>query len=208
METAPNAATAGVIGLGDIGRGVAGALAKAGMGLTVCDIRPEATEPFAHSARIASGPADLAGTSDVIVVAVVDDAQVLAVLGGDEGALAGAKPGSIVLVLSTVSPDTVQSVAELAATVGVDVLDCGVSGGPAAAAEGSLVAMLGGDQAVIDRVAPVLDGFSSQAVRMGPLGAGLQAKLARNLVQYASWLAAYEAQELAESAGIDLLKLA
>jgi len=200
--------TAGVIGLGDIGRGVAGALARAGIGLTVCDIRAEATEPFADTARIAEGPADLAGTSDVIVVAVVNDAQVLSVLDGDAGALAGAKPGSAVVVVSTVSPDTVRTVAELAAARGVDVLDCGVSGGTVASAEGTLVSMLGGDEDVIDRVRPVLDAFSSLVVRMGPLGAGLQAKLARNLVQYASWLAAYEAQTLAEAAGIDLLKLA
>jgi 3-hydroxyisobutyrate dehydrogenase-like beta-hydroxyacid dehydrogenase len=200
--------TAGVIGLGDIGRGVAGALARAGIGLCVCDVRAEATAPFAETARIAEGPADLAGSSDVIVVAVVNDAQVLSVLGGESGALAGAKPGSTVLVLSTVSPDTVRTVAELASARGVDVVDCGVSGGPSAAAEGSLVAMLGGDDEVIERVRPVLDAFSSLVVRMGPLGAGLQAKLARNLVQYASWLAAYEAQRLAEAAGIELSKLA
>jgi len=200
--------TAGVIGLGEIGRGVASALAKAGIPLTVCDILPTATEPFAAVARIARDPADLAGTSDVIVVAVVDDAQAMAVLDGEEGALAGAIPGSVVLLLSTVSPETVRAVARLALVRGVDVLDCGVSGGPAAASAGSLIAMLGGDQKVVDRVAPVLDGFTSLTVRMGPLGAGLQAKLARNLVQYASWMAAFEAQELAEAAGIDLLKLA
>jgi 3-hydroxyisobutyrate dehydrogenase len=207
--TAPGeATTAGVIGLGDIGRGVGGALATAGVGLTVCDIREEATAAFADSARIARDPADLAGTSDVVVVAVVNDAQVLSVLDGDTGALAGAKPGSTVLVLSTVSPGTVHAVAEMARAKDVDVVDCGVSGGPAAAEQGALVSMVGGDEAVIDRIRPVLDAYSSLVVRMGPLGAGLQAKLARNLVQYASWLAAYEAQELAEAAGVDLLKLA
>ena len=68
--------------------------------------------------------------------------------------------------------------------------------------------MVGGDAAVIERIRPVLDAFSSLVVHMGPLGAGLQAKLARNLVQYGSWLAAYEAQVLAEAAGIELAKLA
>ena len=199
---------AGVIGLGDIGRGVAGALARAGVPLTVCDIRAEATEPFAESARVATGPADLAGTSDVVVVAVVNDAQVLGVLEGSDGALAAAAPGSSVLVVSTVSPDTVHAVADLARARHVEVDDCGVSGGPTAAAEGSLVSMLGGDPAAVERVRPVVDTFSSLVVHMGPLGAGLQAKLARNLVQYGSWLAAYEAQVLAEAAGIELGKLA
>jgi 3-hydroxyisobutyrate dehydrogenase-like beta-hydroxyacid dehydrogenase len=196
---------AGVIGLGDIGRGVAGALAHAGVELTVCDVRPEATEPLAASARIAADPSDLAATSDVILVAVTNDAQVLDVA---QSAMSGARPGSTLLILSTVSPDTVHTVAERGSGRGVHVLDCGVSGGPAAAAEGKLVAMVGGDQDVIDRVRPVLDGFCSLVLCMGPLGAGLRAKLARNLVQYASWLAAYEAQVLAEAAGIELAKLA
>jgi len=111
-------------------------------------------------------------------------------------------------VLSTVSPDTVGKVAEMAGGAGVDVADCGVSGGTTAAAEGSLVSMVGGDDTVVERIRPVLDTFSSHVVHMGPLGAGLQAKLARNLVQYGSWLAAYEAQVLAEAAGIELSKLA
>ena len=68
--------------------------------------------------------------------------------------------------------------------------------------------MIGGDEEVVEPIRPVLDTFCSLVVRMGPLGAGLQAKLARNLVQYASWLAAYEAQVLAEAAGIELAKLA
>ena len=68
--------------------------------------------------------------------------------------------------------------------------------------------MVGGDAAVIERVRPVLDAFTSLVVHMGPLGSGLKAKLARNLVQYGSWLAAYEAQVLAEAAGIELAKLA
>ena len=68
--------------------------------------------------------------------------------------------------------------------------------------------MVGGDADVVERVRPVLDAFSSLVVHMGPLGTGLAAKLARNLVQYGSWLAAYEAQVLAEAAGIELAKLA
>jgi 3-hydroxyisobutyrate dehydrogenase len=142
-------ATVGVIGLGDIGGGVAAGLVRAGVDLVVCDIRPESTAPFAEMARVA----------------------------------------------------------ELAGAGGVSVVDCGVSGGPSSAADGALISMIGGDDDVVERIRPVLDAFSSLVVRMGPLGAGLQAKLARNLVQYASWLAAYEAQVLAEAAGIELAKL-
>lgn len=200
--------TVGVIGLGDIGSGVAAGLVRAGIDLVVCDIRPESTAPFADTARMATDPAELGALVDVVVVAVVTDDQVLAVLDGATGAMAGARPGSTILILSTVAPRTLARVAELAGSGDVDVVDCGVSGGPTAAAEGALVSMIGGDDAVVARIRPVLDAFSSLVVRMGPLGAGLHAKLARNLVQYASWLAAYEAQVLAEAAGVDLAKLA
>ena len=200
--------TVGVIGLGDIGRGVADGVLRAGLNLVVCDLRPEATAPFATKAHVAGTPAELGARADVVVVAVVNDRQVLAVLDGDDGALAGLAPGSVVVVLSTVAPTTVEAAAQLARRRDVDVIDCGVSGGPQASVDGTLVAMVGGDDAVIERVRPVLDTFTSLVVHMGPLGAGLKAKLARNLVQYGSWLAAYEAQVLAEAAGIELAKLA
>ena len=207
-EPAKPVTTVGVVGLGDIGRGVAEAVGRAGFGLGVCDKRAEITAPFEGSARVAATPASLGAGSDVVIVVVVDDRQVLAVIDGTDGALAGMAPGSTVVILSTVSPGTVEVVAEKASARGIGVVDCGVSGGPAAAAAGSLVAMVGGEAEVIERVRPVLDTFTSLVVHMGPLGAGLKAKLARNLVQYGSWLAAYEAQVLAEAAGIELAKLA
>jgi 3-hydroxyisobutyrate dehydrogenase len=200
--------TVGVIGLGDIGRGVADAVVRARLPLVVCDLRAEATTAFETTAHVAGTPALLGARADVVVVAVVNDDQVLAVLDGNDGALAGTVPGSVVVILSTVAPGTVETVADRATRRDVDVIDCGVSGGPQASADGTLVAMVGGDAAVIERVRPVLDAFTSLVVHMGPLGAGLKAKLARNLVQYGSWLAAYEAQVLAEAAGIELAKLA
>jgi 3-hydroxyisobutyrate dehydrogenase len=200
--------TVGVIGLGDIGRGVADGVVRAGLDLGVCDLRSDATDPYAELSHVAADPSSLGARSDVVVVAVVDDRQVLAVLDGADGALAGMARGATVVILSTVSLETVESVASSASARGVDVVDCGVSGGPAAATEGTLVAMVGGDASAIARVRPVLDSFTSLVVHMGPLGAGLKAKLARNLVQYGSWLAAYEAQVLAEAAGVELSKLA
>ncbi len=208
MEAEPSSPTVGVIGLGDIGSGVAAGLVRAGVDLVVCDIRAESTAPFADTARLASDPAELGRLVDVVVVAVVTDEQVLAVLDGAGGALSRARPGSTVVIVSTISPSTLTRVAELAGVCGVSVVDCGVSGGPSSAAEGALISMIGGDDDVVERIRPVLEAFSSLVVRMGPLGSGLQAKLARNLVQYASWLAAYEAQVLAEAAGIELAKLA
>jgi 3-hydroxyisobutyrate dehydrogenase-like beta-hydroxyacid dehydrogenase len=198
----------GVVGLGAIGDGVARNVERAGLPLVVCDVRAEATEPYRASATVADTPAELARGADVVVVAVVDDAQVHAVLSGPTGALAAARPDTVVLVVSTITTACVEAIGKEAAERGVAVLDCGVSGGPSAAASGELVCMVGGDPAAIDRVRPVLDAMGSLTVPMGGFGTGLAAKLARNLVQYASWLAAYEAQVLAEAAGVDLLKLA
>jgi 3-hydroxyisobutyrate dehydrogenase len=209
-DPAPSALvpTVGVIGLGAIGDGVATSVLRAGFPLVVCDVRAEATEKYGDRAEVATSPADLVGRADVVVVAVVDDEQVHAVLSGPEGGLAAAGPDTAIVIVSTISVPCVRALGAEADALGVPMLDCGVTGGPAAAASGDLVCMVGGDPAVIERVRPVFDAISSLAVTMGPFGTGLAAKLARNLITYGSWLAALEGQQLAEAAGISLAQLA
>lgn len=199
--------TVGVVGLGDIGNGVATSLGREGFPLVLYDVRPEATAPYAETAAIVDSPAALARHADVVVVAVVNDEQVHAVLSGPDGGLAAGGPGTTFVVVSTISLPCVRAIGAEAAGHGVPVLDCGVSGGPTAAASGDLVCMVGGDPAVIERTQPVFEAIASSTVTMGPFGAGLAAKLARNIVTYGSWLAAYEAQRLAEAAGIVLTDL-
>lgn len=198
----------GVIGLGVIGGGIARALVTAGMDVTVCDVRTEALEPFRTGARVASSPADLAGYADTVVVAVFDDEQVRQVLTGAQGFLSAARPSAAIVVVSTVSLSTIREMAAAAGERDAVLVDCGVTGGPAAAAGGELVALIGGSDIDVERVRPIVAAFSSHVISMGPLGTGIQAKLARNLIQYGSWLAAYEGQAIAEAAGIDLRKLA
>lgn len=207
-EDPPDLPTVGVIGLGAIGDGVAANVRAAGFPLVVSDVREEATARYADTAAVAASPADLARAADVVVVAVVNDEQVHAVLSGPGGALAAARPGTAVVIVSTITPACVRAVGAEADAVGVALVDCGVSGGPSAAASGELICMVGGDGAVVERLTPVFDAIGSLTVRMGPFGTGLAAKLARNLVQYGGWLAAYEGQVLAEAAGIELAKLA
>ena len=199
--------TVGVIGLGAIGDGVATSVLREGFPLVVCDVRPEATARYAETAEVASSPADLAGRSDVVVVAVVDDDQVHEVLSGPDGGLGGGRRHRLRHREHHLG-SCVQAVGAEAAALGVTVLDCGVTGGPAAAASGDLVCMVGGDPAAIERLGPFFAAVSSLTVTMGPFGTGLAAKLARNLITYGSWLAAYEGQRLAEAAGISLLQLA
>jgi 3-hydroxyisobutyrate dehydrogenase len=198
----------GVIGLGAIGDGVSTSVLRAGLPLVVFDVRPEALDHYREEATVAGSATELVRLSDVVVVAVVNDEQVHTVLSGPEGGLAAADPQTTVVIVSTISAPCVQAVGAEAAALGVPILDCGVTGGPAAAASGDLVCMVGGDPAVIERLEPVFGAIASLTVTMGPFGTGLAAKLARNLVQYGSWLAAYEGQRLAEAAGVGLADLA
>ena len=198
----------GVIGLGAIGDGVSTSVLRAGLPLVVFDVRPEALDQYREEATVAGSVAELVRLSDVVVVAVVNDEQVHAVLSGPGGGLAAADPQTTVVIVSTISAPCVQAVGAEAAALGVPILDCGVTGGPAAAASGDLVCMVGGDPAVIERLEPVFGAIASLTVPMGPFGAGLAAKLARNLITYGSWLAAFEGQQLAEAAGIPLARLA
>jgi 3-hydroxyisobutyrate dehydrogenase len=191
----------GVIGLGDMGGGIAHALVGAEVDVTVCDLREEATAPFREGARVAATPAALAAETDVVVVVVFSDAQVRAVLQGPDGVFAGARAGTVVVVVSTIPTASLLELRAAGAEHDVAVLDCGVSGGPDASAAGDLVCMIGGSAEEVERVRPVLDVMSCLVLHMGPPGAGLAAKLARNLITYGSWLAAFEAQELAEAAG-------
>lgn len=198
----------GIIGLGDIGAGVAQSCIAAGLTTTVCDIRADALARFEGQATTTTSPSSLASSCDVIVVAVVNDAQVEAVLTGDDGALGSLQAGTVIVVVSTISPPTISAMATRAAEAGGRLIDCGVSGGPSAAKAGELISMVGGDDEAIERARPVLDAMSSLVVTMGGLGSGLIAKLARNVVQYGGWLAAYEGAQIAEAAGVDLAKLA
>ncbi len=145
--------TVGVIGLGAIGDGVATSVLRQGLPLVVCDVRPEATEKYRDTAEVASSPADLVGRCDVVVVAVVNDEQVHAVLSGPDGGLAAGGAGTTVIVVSTISAAVRPGHRGRGrSALGVPVLDCGVTGGPAAAASGDLVCMVGGDPDVIERV--------------------------------------------------------
>ncbi|MET0897068.1 MAG: NAD(P)-binding domain-containing protein [Mycobacterium sp.] len=192
---------AGVIGLGMIGGGVAVSLARSGRVPAVYDVRADAAGELAGVPAISVSPAEVARGSDVVLVAVVDATQVRAVLAGPEGVLAGAHPGLIVVVLSTVAVPEVHEIASLCAEAGVALIDCGVTPGDQAARNG-LVAMVGGDDCTVRRAMPVLSDFAKRVVHCGPLGAGMATKIARNVITFGSWRAAHEAAELARSAGV------
>ncbi|CAN5623263.1 hypothetical protein BH10ACT9_BH10ACT9_16870 [soil metagenome] len=197
----PSRPRAGVIGLGMIGGGVAVSLARRGRVPAVYDVRLDAAGDLDGVPEVSPSPAEVARDSDVVLVAVVDAAQVREVLSGPDGVLAGSRPGLIVVVLSTVAVPEVHELAALCAEVDVALLDCGVTPGDQAAHNG-LVAMVGGDDCTVRRAMPVLSDFAKRVVHCGPVGAGMATKIARNVVTFGSWRAAHEAAELARAAGV------
>jgi 3-hydroxyisobutyrate dehydrogenase-like beta-hydroxyacid dehydrogenase len=185
-----------------IGGGVAVSLARSGRVPAVYDIRPGAADDLAGVPALLASPAEVARASDVVLVAVVDADQARTVLSGPDGVLTGAHPGLVVVLLSTVAVPVVHELAATCAAAGVSLLDCGVTPGDKAADNG-LVAILGGDQDVVGRAMPVLADFAKQVVHCGPLGAGMAAKIARNVITYGSWFVVHEAATLAGAAGVD-----
>jgi 3-hydroxyisobutyrate dehydrogenase-like beta-hydroxyacid dehydrogenase len=197
---------AGVIGLGMIGGGVAVSLARSGRIPAVYDIRPDAADALAGVPAPLGSPAEVARASDVVLVAVVDADQARTVLSGPDGVLAGAHPGLVVVLLSTVAVPVVHDLAATCASAGAALLDCGVTPGDRAA-ENGLVAILGGAPDTVQRAMPVLADFAKRVVHCGPLGAGMATKIARNVITYGSWHVVHEAATLAAAAGVDPVTL-
>jgi 3-hydroxyisobutyrate dehydrogenase len=195
--------TAGVIGLGMIGGGVAVSLARSGRPPVVYDIRPGAADDLDGVAPCVGSVGELAGASDVVLVAVVDADQARAVFAD---LLPAARRGQVVVLLSTVAVPVVHELAAACDEHGVSLLDCGVTPGDQAAHHG-LVAILGGDQEAVTRARPVLDDFAKKVVHCGPLGAGMATKIARNVVTYGTWRAVHEATVLARGAGVEPARL-
>jgi 3-hydroxyisobutyrate dehydrogenase len=198
----------GFVGLGQIGTPMASRLLAWPGGLTVFDVVPDACTSFAEQgAHVAASPAEVAARSSVISIMVRDDAQVTEVLTGPDGILSAASPGTVVAVHSTVEADTPARLADLAAVHGVDVVDAPVSGGFMGAHAGTLALMVGGSEDAFAKVEEPFGLLGTLVAHLGPVGAGTRAKLARNLITFASMAAVGEASRLAEAAGVDLAKL-
>ncbi|KAA8889288.1 NAD(P)-dependent oxidoreductase [Nocardia colli] len=201
-------ATIGFIGLGSMGAPMAERLLDWPGGLTVCDVRAEAVQPYTEAgADSDSSPAEVADRATIISVAVVNDAQVRDVITGPEGILRSAAPGTVVAVHSTISDQTAEELAGECATHGVEFVDAPVSGGRPGAAKGTLAVMVGGSEAAFARVQAPFGCFADLIVHAGPVGAGTRMKLARNLVHFVSFTAVTEALRLAEAAGLDITVL-
>ncbi len=202
---AKNLPRVGIVGLGQIGGGVAICLARKGYDLSVYDIRPDAADTLGIQCRIIETPLRLAMETDIVLIAVLDGTQVLDVMSGPEGLLAGVHDRTVLVVLSTVTMKELEEMIAAASRVDVDLLDCGVTGG-AMAEEGGMSCMVGGDDEVVSRIRSVLEDFTAEVHHMGPLGTGMATKIARNLVHFCVWHAGVEGARLAKQAGVDIGK--
>jgi 3-hydroxyisobutyrate dehydrogenase-like beta-hydroxyacid dehydrogenase len=182
---------------------MAARLLDAGYPLGVYDRKRETTRPLEErGSRVYDSPRALARESDVVLSSVADDAAVEQVLLGPEGAMEGARPGSVLIDLSSVHPDTVRRVWAEGRQRGVAVLDAPVSGSTQQAAEGTLIMYVGGDRETYDRVRPILDVLGRSIFYMGPSGAGDTMKLVVNSILGAELQAIAEAIALGERAGL------
>ena len=197
---------AGVIGLGVIGSGVAICLARAGLLGAVYDVRKDASEGLEGVPAVAASAAEVARHCDVVLIAVVDAKQTIDALSGPDGILSQARPGLDVVLLATVSMTDLAGIRKLTDAAGVGLVDSGVTGGPRARQNG-LICLVGADPAIFARVRPSLEGFAKSVALMGGPGAGMAAKIARNVVVYGCLRAGYEAAMLARAAGVDVRQL-
>ena len=198
----------GFIGLGLMGRGMAGSLLKGGHALTVHDLRREAAQPFLdQGATWADTPKALAEGVDVVFTSLPKPADVEGVAGGEQGLAAGFRKGMAWFDLSTNAVDAVRSMHAQMALLGVDFMDAPVSGGPAGAASGKLAIWVGGDRAVYDLCKSVLDTMGDQARYVGEIGAGSIAKLVHNLAAAAMTQVLAEGMTIGVKAGLEPLQL-
>jgi len=191
-----------LLGLGTMGAGMAANWLAKGFGLTVWNRTRARTQALADKgARVATTPREAAEGADCVFAMVADDAASRAVWLGDDGALAGAKTGAVVVESSTLTPDWVRELAGHARARGCAFLDAPVGGSRQAAASGELRFFVGGDAATLDKARPALIAIGSKIDLLGPAGAGATWKLINNQLIAAQVAALGEALDVARKAG-------
>ena len=198
----------GFIGLGIMGKPMALNLIKAGHQLTVNDLNKDAVQSLMKAGALSSeSPKKVAEESDIIITMLPASHHVQSVVLGSAGILAGAKEGSIIIDMSSITPAVSKALAEEAAKQGVGFLDAPVSGGEPKAIDGTLAIMVGGKEAVFEAAKPVLLDMGKDVTLVGDSGCGVTAKLANQIIVNLNIAAMSEALVLAAKAGIDIEKM-
>jgi len=197
----------GFIGLGLMGSGMSMNLLKAGFPLTVWNRTRSKMKPLLDAgAEGAGSPREVTERSDVVIDIVTDSPDVEEVLLGPEGVIHGAKPGTIVIDMSTISPAVTRRIAAELAKKDVRMLDAPVSGGAIGARNGTLSIMVGGDAETFQECLPIFQAMGKTITHVGGHGMGQTVKLCNQILVGLNMLAVAEALMFASKAGVDLEK--
>lgn len=198
----------GFIGLGIMGKPMVKNLLKAGIETTVYDINTIAvTELVKQGAKKADSPREAAVNKDAVITMVPNAAIVKNILEGENGVLAGASEGTVIVDMSSVSPVASQEFARLAAEKSCPFLDSPVSGGEPGAVDGTLAFMIGGEEKNVEKIKDVFEAMGKSITIVGPNGSGSVAKLANQIMVNLNIAAVSEALVLAQKAGADPKKV-
>lgn len=195
----------GLIGLGAMGRGMAGSLRRKGHEIHVCDVRADAARTFAAEGGIAcASPAEVASHCEVIVSVVVNAEQTEQVLFADGGAAAAMKKGAVFVMCSTVDPKWSIALEARLEAMGLSYLDAPISGGAAKAASGEMTMMTSGRPAAYEKCGTILDDMAARVYKLGDrAGPGSTVKIVNQLLAGVHIAAAAEAMALGMRAGVD-----
>jgi 2-hydroxy-3-oxopropionate reductase len=194
----------GFIGLGIMGKHMAKNLLNAGYKLVVFDMdETRLADALAAGAEKGESSKDVAERSDIIITMLPNSPHVKAAILGEGGVLEGAKPGAIIVDMSSIAPGVSKEVAAKAAEKGVEMLDAPVSGGEPKAIDGTLAIMVGGKPEAFEKVKDILLVMGGSAVLVGEIGSGNTTKLANQIIVALNIAAMSEAMVLAEKCGVD-----
>ncbi|MHC4434129.1 MAG: 2-hydroxy-3-oxopropionate reductase [Planctomycetota bacterium] len=194
----------GFIGLGVMGNPMAKNLLKAGYSLTVYDIVPEKIDDVVKAgAQAGSSNKDVAENSEIIITMLPNSPEVKEAVLGADGVLDGAKPGTILVDMSSIAPLASKEVSERASEKGVVVLDAPVSGGEPKAVDGTLAIMVGGPAETFEKVKDILGVMGASVTLVGEIGSGNMTKLSNQIIVALNIAAMSEAMVLAAKAGVD-----
>lgn len=194
----------GFIGLGIMGQPMCMNLLKAGFHLTVFNrTSSRAKSVVAAGAHQAASPKEVALQSDIVITMVTDSPDVLEIVTGENGILAGLKQGAVVIDMSTISPAVTRMLGEQIADRGGDMLDAPVSGGDTGAKAGTLAIMVGGKKEVFEHCLPVLQAMGKSVTYVGGHGMGQTVKICNQILASVTNLAVCEAVLFAIKSGVD-----
>ncbi|SAK96957.1 6-phosphogluconate dehydrogenase [Caballeronia hypogeia] len=200
--------TVGVIGLGNMGRGMALSLKRGGYNVLGFDAAPGVAEKLQEEGvQARASIADITRDSDVLILSLPTSDIVEKVVLGEGGVASNAKPGLIVVDTTTADPNSTRKVAAALGEVKVGLVDGPVSGGPKGAATATMTMVLGGSDEDVAAVEPILAVMSAKRVHVGPVGAGHVTKIINNLLTGVHLLATSEAIRAAEAVGVNPEKL-